>query len=450
MEPKPGPHSSSILYSLTHKDSFKTKFVVEGEASSGFESIKKIFKNNFEEGREINAQCAVYFKGNLVVDLFGRRDNKTDSKQYNFDTMQLIFSSTKVLSSLCMAMAEDRGQFQYDDPIAKYWPEFGVNGKDKITIKDLLQHCSGLATPDGELTRENLQHLDKIATFFAEQAPKYPPNNKKVYHSISRGFIENEIFRRTDPQKRTIGKYLEEEIRKPLNLRTFIGLPIEEEINVAPIVLEPIQYTVTNLVVPYFLGGKFSFVPKLDRWTKYVTEKLIDKNSFTRKSLSFLEDGFDFKKMNTPEFHKVEAPSFGGLSNARSLAKLGCILANKGEFFGVKLLSEAGYARAMAHEAPTFDEGVGLVASITSAGFGKNFDVLEGIDNDWYGWSGMGGSLVLWNPKYNASFSYTMNAMGHYGAVDARAFSLIQETDKCIKEIISENGFTECSIVNFD
>jgi len=282
--------------------------------------------------------------------------------------------------------------------------------------------------------------MDYLASYFANQKPKWHSHCKKSYHSLSRGFIENEIFRRVDPKKRTIGQFFREEVAIPLHLTASLGVPKEMEPLVSPLHQEPPSHTLKTLVLPFLLG-KFG---KLDKWTHFVMKSFMDKTSLLTGSIKFVGSTFDVQFINSAEFHAVEAPSYGGFTNAKSLAKLGCVLARGGKFDGVSLLSDAGYKRAMEHDpTPVLDHCVGLTSSLTSAGFGKNFDVLEDLDKEWYGWSGMGGSLFLWNPKYDISFAYTMNAMGHYGAVDIRAFVLAQAVDEIVKNIENAKVKTE-------
>ena len=67
-----------------------------------------------------------------------------------FFYFQTIFSSGKSLAAIAVATLYDKGLFNYEDAIAKYWPEFAQNGKENVKICDVLRHESGLAYFKGQ------------------------------------------------------------------------------------------------------------------------------------------------------------------------------------------------------------------------------------------------------------------------------------------------------------
>ena len=95
-------------------------YKVEGTVDPGYESVKEMFEANFKAGREDNAQLCVYVGDELVVDLWGYSSDQA----YNGDTLTNVFSSTKSLTAISMAMLLDQGLIEYSDKITKYWPEY--------------------------------------------------------------------------------------------------------------------------------------------------------------------------------------------------------------------------------------------------------------------------------------------------------------------------------------
>ena len=77
------------------------------------------------------SQFCVYWRGEKVVDLWGSQAHEFE---YGPDSVQVCMSCTKVLTSICVAMAVDRGYFKYEDTVAQHWPEFAQNGKGHITV----------------------------------------------------------------------------------------------------------------------------------------------------------------------------------------------------------------------------------------------------------------------------------------------------------------------------
>ena len=141
-------------------------------------------------------------------------------QDYSEDSLQNIFSSTKVITSLVIAMLADRGHLRYDQRIAELWPDFAQNGKEGITVADLMRHEAGLAEFDFAIPLDNITtqalKAGKLSGSIASQKPKWRNNSRRQYHSLTRGLIANEIVMRADPQQRTIGEFVAQEIAGPL------------------------------------------------------------------------------------------------------------------------------------------------------------------------------------------------------------------------------------------
>jgi CubicO group peptidase (beta-lactamase class C family) len=131
--------------------------MVQGFCSPDFENVREEFVRNFVDRGEIGAALAIYLDGELAVDLWGGVVDTDTSAPWGEDTMAVAFSATKGLSALCMHMLIDRGLVSLDAPVTRYWPAFGQNGKDAITVAMVLAHQAGLPVfheplPDAGLT----------------------------------------------------------------------------------------------------------------------------------------------------------------------------------------------------------------------------------------------------------------------------------------------------------
>lgn len=105
--------------------------------------IEAALKRSIELG-EYGIAVAAYHEGELVADAFaGISDTKT-KKRVDESTLFVVFSVTKGVTALAVHMQADRGLLNYDAPIAKYWPEFGKNGKETITVEQALSHRAGI------------------------------------------------------------------------------------------------------------------------------------------------------------------------------------------------------------------------------------------------------------------------------------------------------------------
>jgi len=118
----------------------------------------------------------------------------------------------------------DQGRLDYDALVTDYWPEFGKNGKGHIKIEDVLRHEAGLAAAsDIDLAWTLPENIKKnmIGKLLEDDTPVYYTDEKKEnptgvaerhYHAVTRDLITNELFRRVESKRRTMGEYLREEM----------------------------------------------------------------------------------------------------------------------------------------------------------------------------------------------------------------------------------------------
>ena len=238
----------------------KTKHLASygGFVLEGYEPVRDAFLQNFEEdGQENSAQVCAYVRGVKVVDLWASRDHSW----YGHDSLQNVFSSSKVLSSLVVAMLVDRGHMAYEDKVAKYWPEFAQNGKQDTTIAMLMRHEAGLAKLSTkinvlDLTTEAISR-GAVSDILAAQKPMHPPGKARVYHAISRGWFVNEVVRRCDPQHRTIGQIIRDDIARPIGHadELVVGVPDRLQRKIAGLKAKTATWTLRQAALPRFLGG---------------------------------------------------------------------------------------------------------------------------------------------------------------------------------------------------
>ena len=141
--------------------------LLQGEVAPGFEEVASELEKNFAQRGEVGAACAVYHEGRKVVDLWGGYRDRETLSSWEEDTLVLVFSATKGISALTMALAHSRGLVDYDERVATYWPEFAQNGKENITLRQLLSHQVGLCAIDEPLDAQVLADLDAVASILA-------------------------------------------------------------------------------------------------------------------------------------------------------------------------------------------------------------------------------------------------------------------------------------------
>src|SRR5579864_5332482 len=179
------------------------QFRVQGHVSRGFELVREVFIENFARRHELGGACCAYPHGEKVVDLWGGIRNKRTSEPWEQDTMVIVWSATKGLAAMTLAIAHSRGWLDYEAPVCRYWAEFAQQGKEKITVRQLLAHQAGLFAFAEPVDRSVVADLDRLAIVLARQKPAWEPGTRQGYHALTLGFYEGELLRRVDPQHRS-------------------------------------------------------------------------------------------------------------------------------------------------------------------------------------------------------------------------------------------------------
>jgi CubicO group peptidase (beta-lactamase class C family) len=127
-----------IVKSGSAHDSITTHRYRGGHVSAGFEAVREAFAENFSRRHELGGACCVYHRGEKVVDLWGGVRNKATGEPWEEDTMVLVYSTTKGLAAMTLALAHSRGWLDYEEYVSTYWPEFAQQGKERITVRQLV------------------------------------------------------------------------------------------------------------------------------------------------------------------------------------------------------------------------------------------------------------------------------------------------------------------------
>jgi CubicO group peptidase (beta-lactamase class C family) len=380
-----------------------TSFV--GSVTPGWEPVEAAFRHNFEGGEEVGASVAVYHRGKLLVDLWGGSFDSGD-RAYDDSTLQLVFSTTKGIVAIAVGICVGRGLLDYAAPVSRYWPEFAAHGKADATVAQLLSHQCGLFSVQGEITLAEALDWDTITARLADTTPEWPIGSTHGYHALTYGWLAGELVRRVDPQHRTIGQFVADEIAGPLDLEMWIGLPEHLEQRVAPIV------------------GALISTEMNDPALQALLEQFMGPNTNGGRALSlngaFAGDGV----FNTRDVHAAEIPAANGITNARSLARM--YSATFSSVDGVKLLDDEVRNLARVTVTPENEPDACLIMPTT---FGMGF-MTHGFFSPYagpgsYGHPGAGGSVAFAQPERELGFAYVMNQMAQNLASDARAQRLI-------------------------
>lgn len=365
---------------------------IGGFAKQGFEAVRDAFIENFSGRNELGAACCLYYRGERVVDLWGGVRNKAAGEPWEEDTMVIVFSTSKGLAGLAMALANSRGWLDYEEQVCTYWPEFSQQGKETVTVRQLLSHQAGLAAFDVLVDKETVADLDRLAVVLAQQKPAWEPGTRQAYHALTLGFYESELLRRVEPAHRSLGQFFHDEIAVPLGLDFYIGLP-EEIPNSRLATLEAVK-PAQMLLHP----SRFGFA--------FLNPRSLTSRAFWKAGLAI---PFDTERIYA---RRVEVPSQGGIGTARAIAHAYSVFATGGRELGLR---QETLQKLMAPAVPPlhgfYDEVVKLEVPL-SLGFAKPSPASPFGSPAAFGTPGAGGSFGFADPQAAIGYAYVTNKMG--------------------------------------
>src|SRR4029453_17429504 len=114
----------------TSRHSVRRMTEVRGDCDDRFAAVKATLEATLADGRDVGASACVVVDGEVVVDIWGGWADAEKTVPWERDTIINVWSTTKTMTALCALILADRGEVDFDAPVAKYWPEFAAAGKD--------------------------------------------------------------------------------------------------------------------------------------------------------------------------------------------------------------------------------------------------------------------------------------------------------------------------------
>jgi CubicO group peptidase (beta-lactamase class C family) len=349
--------------------------IVQGYTTDNFAALREVFDRQLTDGEDVGASIAVMLRGELVADLWGGYSDEAMTIPWQRDTILNVWSVTKTMTFLVALILNDRGELDFDAPIARYWPEFAQQGKGSIEVRHVMGHTSGLSGFDATLRPEDLADWDLCVSALAAQAPWWESRTTSGYHLVTQGYLLGELVRRITGT--SFSQFFKSEITDVLDADFHVGLPESEESRV-------------SFVIP----GDGNVVEGMDH------ESIAYR--------SWMSPPIDFTWPRHRWWREAEIPASNGHGNARSVALIQSIVANNGDFNGRRFFSEKTGARifeTQAHDIDlvlgvemNFGMGYGLASSVTPLGPRGCF------------WAGLG-SLVILDQDLGITIAYTPNKM---------------------------------------
>ena len=182
----------------------------------GVERVDDIVRSEIAAGRIPGAVVEIG-EGETITyrRAFGSRELKPERVPMTPDTIFDLASLTKpVATAVAIMQITEQGKIELDSPVARYWPAFAQNGKQQITVRELMTHCSGLRA-DLDLRTRWRGYATAMEMIEAEK-PLYPPGARYLYSDINFEAL-GELVRRISGQ--SLDAYCAAHIFKPLGMR---------------------------------------------------------------------------------------------------------------------------------------------------------------------------------------------------------------------------------------
>ncbi|MFD9194947.1 serine hydrolase domain-containing protein [Streptomyces phaeochromogenes] len=265
--------------------------------------MRKALSRAVELG-ETGVAVAAFHRGELVVDAFAGVTDTATGEQVDGRTLFPVFSVTKGITATAVHLQAERGLLDLGAPIATYWPEFAVSGKEDITVEHALCHRAGIPQMPEGVTPQRLADWEWMTARIAEFTPIFEPGRANAYHVLVWGWILGEVVRRTDPARRPFDVYVREEISAPLGITDLhLGVGDADLPRVAPL----------------YGGNEFS---------------IVDEHNISPSAVFPGSDAHNDQTM----LQAVD-PGAGAVATAPAIARVFALLAEGGELDGVRLLS---------------------------------------------------------------------------------------------------------------
>jgi CubicO group peptidase (beta-lactamase class C family) len=352
---------------------------ISGSFAPGCGHVRYAFARCFAEFGEIGAACAAWRDGQLVADLWA--GEARPGQPWREDTLVGVYSTAKPFAALGLLVLVERGLVELDAPVARYWPEYAVQGKAGTTVRHVLTHRAGLMAIDPPIPAADLFEWDRVTAALAASPPQWEPGREQGEHAIWYGHLVGEIARRVTGVP--FGEWLRREVAGPWGLELISGLAPEEQARCATLVNLTGKWGESLALDPATLRGRALLEPAGVR---------------------------ELGVVNGPAWRGACIPAVNAHGTARAIARMyGGLLAG-GVLGGARLLSESLAREMRTEQCRGFDR---FCLEEVAWGLGVQLDV------DGFGHGGRGGSLGWADPETGIAFAYVTAGMGTHDRATA-------------------------------
>ena len=355
-----------------------------------FLDVGEQFRRLFRRPGSGGGALTVLLDGEPVVDVWAGTRDLDGELPWERDTMALSFSTTKGVTATVLHRLVDRGLLDARAPVAEYWPEFAANGKQDVTVTDLLTHRAGLHDVR-HLINDPTDVLDHLLMerLLAEAAPTIEPGTQSAYHGFTFGWLASGLARAVTGSD--MRELFRSELAEPLGL-TGLHLGVAEDDGDTLARVAPLHDR--GLSLASLLGSPLSIVPFVGRVADALYVEAFDE----------LLTGPE-----QPALH-AQMPAVNGCFTARSLATLYATLAAGGTLHGVRLLDAATVQQAVRRVVRGRDAVLGIPMH-WRLGYHQAFTAGRGSRTA-FGHYGYGGSGAWGDTMAGLAVAFVTNRLG--------------------------------------
>lgn len=339
------------------------------------DKLNTLIQKQIDDKRQTGIQVCVYQYGTKVLsESYGTIDESSNIP-LSSSNLFLSFSVTKGVVALLVHILVDKGFIEYDQYICHYWPNFKNNGKDKITIRQILSHQSGLHRMPYPFEEKHLLDEKFMLNYIENMIPAYDPGTKTGYCAITFNWIILGLLKYAT--KKPFYEIFDNFIVKPFDIQgeAFIGLPYNP--------------TIIDKIIKINIS-----IPPSDPTTEMY-----------KSSPSELWELYNSDKVNY-----LCLPGINGYFTARSLAKIYGVLANDGIYGDKKIISDNCIHNMRKCQTDKMDVVLGIPVK-KSMGFLIGPSPVLGCSSMTFGHGGIGGSIAFADPERRLGIAILVNKL---------------------------------------
>lgn len=384
-------------------------YPASGSYAEGFEPVARELARQLTLPDALGAGLSVYHRGQRVVHLWGGTADAETRQPWNEDTRAVLFSVSKGLTAMALAMLADRGKLAYDAPVATYWPGFARAGKGAITVRTLLNHRGGLPVLETPFTlaecADPSQH-DRITDALEAQRPLWEPEQGQGYHALTYGLYARELFERAAGEP--LGGFLARELYEPLAADVSLGTPESVDARIARLHPPSLPARLGGMGRALF-GRAFGGHEPLTELR--IAATLLRPDSLPRRAFLNPSAPGGIAGYDRPEVWRAPLAWASATGSAEGIARAYLPFALGGEVEGRRYLKQSSLAPIYERQGWSRRDAVLKKPLGWSQGFLKEEEQLFSPTRASFGHPGIGGSLGWCDPVKQLTIGFVVNSL---------------------------------------